>query len=80
MQLLVGAQPQLSRGSFAELWWEKDVSICLTAGANQVCGKIWIGPKAGMHWPAVDEDLSIEYLVAKGELCKQASEITFESA
>jgi len=28
----------------------------------------WIGPKAGMHWPAVDEDLSIEYLVANGTL------------
>ncbi len=26
----------------------------------------WIGPRAGMHWPAVDEDLSIGYLVAKG--------------
>lgn len=26
----------------------------------------WIGPKAGMHWPAVDEDLSVEYLVANG--------------
>lgn len=33
----------------------------------------WIGPKAGMHWPAVDEDLSIEYLVANGELNKQPS-------
>jgi len=28
----------------------------------------WIGPKAGMHWPAVDEDLSIECLVANGTL------------
>jgi hypothetical protein len=26
----------------------------------------WIGPKAGMHWPAGDEDLSVEYLVANG--------------
>ena len=33
----------------------------------------WIGPKAGMHWPAVDEDLSIEYLVANGVLCNQLS-------
>ncbi len=39
----------------------------------------WIGPKAGIHWPAVDEDLSIEYLVANGKLCKQASEIGLES-
>jgi Protein of unknown function (DUF2442) len=31
----------------------------------------WIGPKAGMHWPAVDEDLSVEYLVANGRPCKQ---------
>ncbi len=29
----------------------------------------WIGPKAGMHWPAVDEDLSVEYLVANGVPC-----------
>jgi len=29
----------------------------------------WIGPKAGMHWPAVDEDLSIEYLVTNGTCC-----------
>ena len=28
----------------------------------------WIGPKAGMHWPTIDEDLSIEYLVANGTL------------
>lgn len=28
----------------------------------------WIGPQAGIHWPAVDEDLSIEYLVDKGDL------------
>jgi hypothetical protein len=32
----------------------------------------WIGPKAGMHWPAVDEDLSIEYLVASGAPCEHA--------
>lgn len=31
----------------------------------------WIGPKAGMHWPAVDEDLSVEYLVANGVPCNQ---------
>jgi hypothetical protein len=29
----------------------------------------WIGPKAGLHWPAVDEDLSIEYLVANSLPC-----------
>lgn len=29
----------------------------------------WIGPKAGMHWPAVDEDLSVEYLIANGVPC-----------
>jgi len=33
----------------------------------------WIGPNAGMHWPSVDEDLSIEYLVANGVLCNQPS-------
>ena len=33
----------------------------------------WIGPKAGMHWPAVDEDLSIEYLVSNGALCTESS-------
>ncbi|MBI4771395.1 MAG: DUF2442 domain-containing protein, partial [Chloroflexi bacterium] len=26
----------------------------------------WIGPRAGIHWPAVDEDLSVEFLVANG--------------
>ncbi len=31
----------------------------------------WIGPKAGMHWPAVDEDLSVEYLVTNGAPCNQ---------
>jgi hypothetical protein len=31
----------------------------------------WIGPKAGMHWPAVDEDLSVEYLVANGAPCNE---------
>jgi hypothetical protein len=39
----------------------------------------WIGPKAGMHWPAVDEDLSIEYLVAHGTLCENAPESVLES-
>jgi len=39
----------------------------------------WIGPKAGMHWPAVDEDLSIEYLVTNGVRCKQSSQITQDS-
>ena len=29
----------------------------------------WIGPRVGIHWPTVDEDLSIEYLVAHGHLC-----------
>ena len=39
----------------------------------------WIGPQAGMHWPAVDKDLSIEYLVANGVLCKQSVETSWES-
>jgi hypothetical protein len=39
----------------------------------------WIGPRAGMHWPAVDEDLSIEYLVANGVLCKQSAGASLES-
>ncbi|MDZ7363161.1 MAG: DUF2442 domain-containing protein [candidate division KSB1 bacterium] len=39
----------------------------------------WIGPKAGMHWPAVDEDLSIEYLVANGVLCNQTVGASSES-
>ncbi len=29
----------------------------------------WIGPKAGIHWLAVDEDLSVEYLVTNGVPC-----------
>lgn len=26
----------------------------------------WIGPRAGLHWPSVDEDLLVEYLIARG--------------
>lgn len=33
----------------------------------------WIGPKAGMHWPSVDEDLSIEYLISNGTLLSRPS-------
>lgn len=29
----------------------------------------WIGPRAGMHWPGVDEDLSIEHLIANSVRC-----------
>lgn len=31
----------------------------------------WIGPHVGVHWPAVDEDLSVEQLVAQGTLCEK---------
>ena len=40
----------------------------------------WIGPKAGMHWPAIDEDLSIEYLVANGKRCEPVNEPSLQSA
>lgn len=29
----------------------------------------WIGPRVGIHWPSVDEDLSIEYLISHGHSC-----------
>lgn len=38
----------------------------------------WIGPQAGIHWPAVDEDISIESIVANGVLRKQAIEAPLE--
>jgi hypothetical protein len=40
----------------------------------------WIGPKAGMHWPSVDEDLSIEYLVANGQHSKPVDKVSLQSA
>lgn len=40
----------------------------------------WIGPKAGMHWPSVDEDLSIEYLIANGQRCEPADKVSLQSA
>jgi len=39
----------------------------------------WIGPKAGMHWPAVDEDLSIEYLIANGKRFEPSKKFSVES-
>jgi hypothetical protein len=39
----------------------------------------WIGPKAGIHWPAVDEDLSIEYLVTNGQRCEIAGKPALQS-
>jgi len=31
----------------------------------------WIGPQAGIHWPAVDEDVSVESIAANGVLRNQ---------
>ena len=33
----------------------------------------WIGPQAGMHWPSIDEDLSIEHLISNGTLLSRPS-------
>ena len=35
----------------------------------------WIGPQAGIHWPAVDEDVSVESVVANGVLRKQVPKL-----
>lgn len=40
----------------------------------------WIGPQAGIHWPAVDEDLSIEYLVDKGYLLGNQEMVSIKGA
>jgi len=40
----------------------------------------WIGPQAGIHWPAVDEDVSVESIVTNGVLRKQTSEALVEIA
>jgi len=31
----------------------------------------WIDPQAGIHWPAVDEDVSVESIAANGVLRNQ---------
>jgi hypothetical protein len=38
----------------------------------------WIGPQAGIHWPAVDEDVSVESIVANGVRCEPATEALVE--
>ncbi len=40
----------------------------------------WIGPQAGIHWPSVDEDVSVEAIVANGTLRRQASGAQVEIA
>ncbi len=39
----------------------------------------WIGPQAGIHWPAVDEDISVESIVANGARCEQTPELAIEA-